>query len=364
MAALPTQCTFTLGLETNTMRSSRAFLLVTGAAALAACGGDGGNGPSNTAPTAAFTNPPSCTLLVCNFDAAPSTDGDGTVTAWSWNFDDASSGSNTANTQQASHTFSAANTYTVSLTVTDNDGATNTVAHDVTVSDVPNQAPVADFTADCNSQVCAFTNASTDADGTFTSSWNFGDGSAPVTETSPSHNYSAASGTTFTVTLTVTDDDGATNTKSLDVDVSPPATLTCGSTADCSLTLDAATHVKVTLVNSNCQLSGNTFKVVITTPGNAPVEETLFDDGCNQTLFPPGTSFELQTNAVFAAGTSIQAQVISGGTTLEIPPALRLAAGSAYPSWTLEFDDGAKAVEPPNGAPDFDDLIIQIDAIP
>jgi hypothetical protein len=122
--------------------------------------------------------------------------------------------------------------------------------------------------------------------------------------------------------------------------------------------------VKVTLVNSNCQLSGNTFKVVITTPGNAPVEETLFDDGCNQTLFPPGTSFELQTNAVFAAGTSIQAQVISGGTTLEIPPALRLAAGSAYPSWTLEFDDGAKAVEPPNGAPDFDDLIIQIDAIP
>jgi PKD repeat protein len=364
MAALPTQCTFTLGLETNTMRSSRAFLLVTGAAALAACGGDGGNGPSNTAPTAAFTNPPSCTLLVCNFDAAPSTDGDGTVTAWSWNFDDASSGSNSANTQQASHTFSAANTYTVSLTVTDNDGATNTVAHDVTVSDVPNQAPVADFTADCNSQVCAFTNASTDADGTFTSSWNFGDGSAPVTETSPSHNYSAASGTTFTVTLTVTDDDGATNTKSLDVDVSPPATLTCGSTADCSLTLDAATHVKVTLVNSNCQLSGNTFKVVITTPGNAPVEETLFDDGCNQTLFPPGTSFELQTNAVFAAGTSIQAQVISGGTTLEIPPALRLAAGSAYPSWTLEFDDGAKAVEPPNGAPDFDDLIIRIDAIP
>jgi PKD repeat protein len=364
MAALPTQCTFTLGLETNTMRSSRAFLLVTGVAALAACGGDGGNGPSNTAPTAAFTNPPSCTLLACNFDATPSTDGDGTVTAWSWNFDDASSGSNTANTQQASHTFSAANTYTVSLTVTDNDGATNSVSHEVTVSDVPNQAPTADFTADCNSKVCTFTNASTDADGTLTSSWNFGDGSAPVAETSPSHNYSAATGTTFTVTLTVTDDDGATNTKSLDVDVSPPATLTCGSTADCSLTLDAATHVTVTLVNSNCQLSGNTFKVVITTPGNAPVEETLFDDGCNQTLFPPGTSFQLQTNAVFAAGTSIQAQVISGGTTLEIPPALRLAAGSAYPSWTLEFDDGAKAVEPPNGAPDFDDLIIRIDAIP
>ena len=71
MAALPTQYTFTLGLETNTMRSSRAYLLlVTGAAALAACGGSDGNGPSNTPPTAAF-NAPTCTQLACNFDATP-----------------------------------------------------------------------------------------------------------------------------------------------------------------------------------------------------------------------------------------------------------------------------------------------------
>ena len=330
---------------------------------LAACGG-GGTGPSNAAPTAAF-NAPTCTLLVCNFDAAPSTDGDGTVTGWSWNFADASSGSNTANTQQASHTFSAPGTYTVSLTVTDNDGATNSVTHDVTVSNVPNQAPVADFTPSCNSRVCAFTNASTDADGTFTSSWNFGDGSVASTETSPSHNYTSASGNTFTVTLTVTDNGGLTATKTAQVDVSPPATLTCGSTPDCSLTLTAATHVTVTLVSSSCQLAGNTFKVTITSPGGgAPVEETLFDDGCNQTKFPPGTSFQLQTNAIFAAGTQIQASVISGSTILEIPPALRLTPTSAYPSWTLEFDDGAKAHEPPNNAPDFDDLIIRIDATP
>ena len=64
------------------------------------------------------------------------------------------------------------------------------MTHDVTVASAPNQPPTADFTADCNSQVCAFTNASTDADGTFTSSWDFGDGSAASTETNPSHNYS------------------------------------------------------------------------------------------------------------------------------------------------------------------------------
>jgi PKD repeat protein len=335
---------------------------MSGAALIAACGGDG-NGPSNTPPTAAFTTPVACTLLVCNFDGSSSTDADGSVASYAWTFGESGSSTNSGTGATTSHTYGAPATYTVTLTVTDNDGATNAVSHDVTVSNVPNTPPTAEFTSDCNSQVCQFTNTSTD-NGTFTSSWNFGDGSAPSTETSPSHNYSAASGTTFTVTLTVTDNNGATATQSHDVDVSPGATLTCGSTPDCSLTLEAARHVTVTLVSSNCQLSGNTFKVTITTPGNAPVEETLFTDGCNQTANPPGKTFQLQTNAVFAAGTTIQAEVISGGTTLEIPPALRLAAGSTYPTWTLEFDDGAKAVEPPNGAPDFDDLVIRIDAIP
>ena len=360
MAALPTQCTFTLGLETNTMRSSRAFLLVTGAAFLAACGGDGdgGNGV-NTPPTAAIADPV-CTQLACSFDASGSTD-DGSISSYSWNFGDPNSGaSNTGTGATVNHTFSAANTYTVTVTVTDNQGDSDSETKQVTVSSTPNQPPVADFTSECNSRVCTFTNTSTD-DGTFTSSWDFGDGSAASTESSPSHNYTSATGNTFTVTLTVTDNGGLTATKTAQVDVSQPATLTCGSTPDCTLMLEAPTHVTVTLVSSNCELSGNTFKVTITTPGNSPVEETLFTDGCNT---PDNTSFQLQSNAVFSAGTTIQAEVISGGSTLEIPPALRLAEGSAYPSWTLEFDDGAKAVEPPNNAPDFDDLIIRIDAIP
>jgi len=342
------------------MRCSRVLTFVAGTALLAACGGGDNNGPSNTPPTAAF-DAPTCTLLVCDFSGSTSSDADGQIASYAWNFGETGSGSNTATGVNANHTYAQAGTFTVTLTVTDNAGATNSVTHDVTVASAPNQPPTADFTADCNSQVCAFTNASSDADGTFTSSWDFGDGSAASTETNPSHNYSAASGTTFTVTLTVTDNNGATGSKSLDVDVSQPATLTCGSTPDCTLMLTAATHVTVTLVSSSCELPGNTFKVTITTPGNAPVEETLFTDGCHTAA---GTAYQLQTNAVFAAGTTIQAQVISGGTTLEIPPALRLAAGSAYPTWTLEFDDGARAHEPPNNTPDFDDLIIRIDAIP
>lgn len=327
-------------------------------AAIAACGGDGGNGNGNEDPDADFTF--ACTQLACTFTDA-STD-DGSIASWSWNFDD---GSAAVTTQNAAHTYAAAGTYDVALTVTDNEGADATVTKQVVVTTTPpeNQPPVADFTAVCSSQDCQFTSTSTDGDGTIVSyAWNFGDPSSGANNTATtedaSHSYTVTELTPFDVTLTVTDDDGDTDTETHTINVAPPASLSCGSTPDCDLTLDAASKVTVTLVSSDCELSGNTFKVTITSPGQAPVEETLFTDGCNT---PDGTSFELQSAATFAAGTTITATVISGGVTLELPPALRLTAGSAYPSWTLEFDDGAQS-EPPE--PDFNDLIITIVAHP
>ncbi len=340
------------------MRCSRVLTLVAGAALVAACGNS--NTPSNTAPVAAF-DPPSCTLLACNF-VGTGTDADGTISAYAWNFGEATSGSNTASTKDAAHTFAQAGTFTVQFTVTDNDGGTNTASRQVTVSGTPpaNQAPTADFTSSCSSLTCTFTDASSDPEaGPLTSSWNFGDGSAVSTETSPVHTYSDATLTTHTVTLTVTDNAAATATKSADVTVAPSATLTCGSTPDCNLVLDSPRKVTVTLVSSDCQLSGNTFKVMVTPPGGATVEETLFTDGCNT---PDGTSYQLQSNATFAAGTTIAAEVISGGNTipLELPPARRVTG--SFPNWTLEFDDGAKAGPPPE--PDYNDLIITIAATP
>lgn len=78
--------------------------------------------------------------------------------------------------------------------------------------DVP---PVAAFTDSVNGLIVAFTNTSTDSDGTVVSSaWNFGDGSTSST-TSPNHAYVAAG--TYPVSLTVTDNGGKTNavTKSI-----------------------------------------------------------------------------------------------------------------------------------------------------
>ena len=98
--------------------------------------------PPNQPPVAAFT--PSCTYLVCSFTDA-SSDPDGSVAGWRWTFGDGG----TATTQSPSHTYGAAGTYTVQLTVTDDKGATGTTSKSVTVTappPPPNQPPTVTVT--------------------------------------------------------------------------------------------------------------------------------------------------------------------------------------------------------------------------
>ena len=58
----------------------------------------------------------SCNGLTCSFDGRNSTDPDGTVTGYSWDFGDGS----TSNQSNGTHTFPHSGTYTVTLVVTDN----------------------------------------------------------------------------------------------------------------------------------------------------------------------------------------------------------------------------------------------------
>ena len=78
-------------------------------------------------PTANFTVATSA--LTANFTDS-STDIDGTIVSRNWNFGDSTSSTAT----NPSHTYAAAGTYTVTLTVTDNSGLTNTRSQSVTVS--------------------------------------------------------------------------------------------------------------------------------------------------------------------------------------------------------------------------------------
>ena len=157
-------------------------------------------------PVANFTS--NCSSLACSFDAGSSTAQAGAT--YSWTFGDATGGSGVT----TSRSYAASGTYTVTLTVSDAFG-TSTKTASVTVSNAPpTPSPVANFASSCTSNICTFSNTSTNAT---SYSWSFGDGTAAVTSTSPSHTFARAG--TYTVILTARNTAAVTSTKSQAVTV-------------------------------------------------------------------------------------------------------------------------------------------------
>ena len=103
-------------------------------------------------PTAQATA--NCTGLTCSFDGTGSSDPDGTVASYAWDFGDGSTGSGATPT----HGYATAGTYTYTLTVTDNQGvASAPVQGTVTVAGLANSIS---FTASAHSYVTSGTSAS------------------------------------------------------------------------------------------------------------------------------------------------------------------------------------------------------------
>ena len=180
---------------------------------------------TNQAPTASITATPSSgdAPLSVSFNASASSDPDGSIVSYSWTFGDGTSGTGVT----SGHTYNNSGNYTVSVAVTDDDGATDSASTviQVTTAPVPNQAPNASFTAsptsgDAPLSVSFNASGSNDPDGSIVSySWNFGDGTNGAGLT-PGHTYNNSGN--YTVSLTVTDDDGATDSSSNLIQVTEP----------------------------------------------------------------------------------------------------------------------------------------------
>jgi PKD repeat protein len=171
---------------------------------------------SNNAPVADFTESAEIMYVddAINFNAASSHDPDGTIVSYHWDFGDGTTGTGVS----VSHSYTESGTYVVTLTVTDDDGATDTVnaAKGVLIRTVQpqNQGPSAYFSESAETvytgeNIFFDASDSSDPDGTIISYlWNFGDGNTAVgVETTHAYGDDGTS----TVTLTIIDNDGATD---------------------------------------------------------------------------------------------------------------------------------------------------------
>lgn len=152
--------------------------------------------------------------LELTFDSSASTDDVGIV-SYAWDFGDG----NTSTDTNPVHLFAAAGNYTVSLTVTDGDGLSDTSTQDIFVGEVANEAPVAVITTNLITGAAPLTelfdgSMSTDDNGIVSYAWDFGDGNSSNAP-SPTHIYTVPG--VYTATLTVTDGGGLTDQDSVDI---------------------------------------------------------------------------------------------------------------------------------------------------
>ena len=323
----------------------------------------------NVAPTASFTT--SCVDSACSFDGSGSSDSDGTVDAFAWDFGDGGS-STEAN---PSYVYPIDGTYTVMLTVTDNDGEIGSTTTSVTVP-VPNLPPTAAFSSDCTQLACSFdSSGSSDADGTIdVYAWDFGDGNTS-SATNPTHVF--VTGGSYTVTLTVTDNDLAATSTSTTVTVTAAPVDVIAFVGAASSNANATTHT--VQIPSSVQagdglllfLAENT-TATISTPAGWTIVGTVTDDGATTRVWrkvatggDAGSNVSVNLSAISKAGFTVAAYRgtstvdpvaafsgvgVAGSSTVRTTP---IVAVTNPQSWVVSYwshkDSASNALTPPVG---------------
>ena len=175
--------------------------------------------PPKTLPVPAFTfSQPAEAGVSIRFDGLTSTDADGSIVSYAWNFGDGTS----ATGMVKNNSYSAPDSYSVTRTVTDDRGGSASTTQTIMIGGTsPTLTALIVSSPDTLAAgTTVFLDGSTSTvpvGRTITScSWNFGDGSATATGAQVSHAYTSA--TKYTVVLTITDSTGATDTPTATVD--------------------------------------------------------------------------------------------------------------------------------------------------
>ncbi len=151
----------------------------------------------NPKPAADFALPTICMPAgTANFTSS-STISSGAITGYSWDFGDATTGTGASVT----HNYAAVGPYTVSLTVTSDQGCTDVKSQALNTIYAEPQAAFSAPPEVCDGAMVSFTESSTAPGSTVTQwDWDFGDGNTDNTR-NPTHTYAAPG--SYTVTLNV-----------------------------------------------------------------------------------------------------------------------------------------------------------------
>lgn len=157
----------------------------------------------------------------------------GNIVAWSWDLS-----VSTATVQNPAAAYTMGGTYTICLTVTDANGATDTECKTAYINVFSN--PSVDFTASntvgCTPLAVQFQDMTTQGSTSLTDwEWNFGDGNTSTLQ-NPSHTYTTSGN--YNISLTVTDANGCertfTRNSYISVGGTPTASFTTTDTFNCA----------------------------------------------------------------------------------------------------------------------------------
>ena len=266
--------------------------------------------PPNEAPVASFTS--SISGRMVTVDGSTSTDADGSIVTYAWTFGDGE----TASGVTANHEYAAAGSYTVTLTVTDDDGESHTATSTVVATDEVHAA------SDTFERTTTAGWGTADVGG----AWSVRGGAASMAET--------------------TDGDGVLTLRPADgLSMVLPATDLGDSSTAVSYTLTGAPSTGAAYVGIESRFDGSsTYRSTVWHRADGTVWLLVQRNGAviaSQPLtgrtWGAGDTFRLRTEVTGDSTTTVRLKLWSGGA---VEP----------PSWQLEVTDDESSAETASGS--------------